>query len=122
MRREVCAFVKKCLDCQRAKPAPDSWSGLHGVEVVIRTMERVFTDSVGPILSRKGNIAVLVVLDGFSKFVAIYPVRRISSEVVETCMVEMYFPAFSVSQYIVSDNAAAFTYHWCMCELRKFQK
>jgi hypothetical protein len=109
MRREVCAFVRKCLDCQRAKPALDSQVGLHSSEVVTRPMERVFIDFVGPIVrSRKGNIAVLVVLDGFSKFVSIYPVRRISSEVVKICLVESYFPSYGVPQSIVTDNAAVF--------------
>jgi hypothetical protein len=80
MRREVSAFVRKCQDCQRAKPAHDSQVGLHSSEVVTRPLERVFIDFVGPIVrSRKGNVAVLVVLDGFSKFVSLYPVRRISS-------------------------------------------
>jgi hypothetical protein len=41
-------------------------------------------DFFGPIIrSRRGNIAVLVILDGFSKFVAMYPVRRITSEIVK---------------------------------------
>ena len=109
MRREVYAFVRRCEDCQRAKPAPDTKVGLHSSEVVARPLERVFIDFVGPIVrSRKGNVAVLVMLDGFSKFVCMYPVRRISSEVVKTCLVEKFFPSFGVPQSIVSDNAAVF--------------
>jgi transposase InsO family protein len=109
MRSEICAFVRNCLDCQRAKPAPDSRVGLHSASVVARPMERVFIDFVGPIIrSRKGNVAILVVLDGFSKFVAMYPVRRISADVVRNCLMEKYFPAYGVPQCIVSDNAAVF--------------
>jgi hypothetical protein len=37
-----------------------------------------------------------------------YPVRKISSEVVENCLVEKFFPTFGVPQSIVSDNAAVF--------------
>jgi hypothetical protein len=49
-------------------------------QVVTRPLERVFIVFVGPIVrSRRGNIAVLVVLDGFSKFIAMYPVRKITS-------------------------------------------
>jgi transposase InsO family protein len=109
LRREVCAFVRGCLECQRAKPAADSRMGLHSSDVVTRPMERVFIDFVGPIVrSRKGNIAVLVILDGFSKFVCMYPVPRISSEVVRTCLVEKFFPAFGVPQCVVSDNPTVF--------------
>jgi hypothetical protein len=109
MRRELCSFVWWCQDCQRAKPAQDSRVGLHSSEVVTKPLERIFIDFVGPIVrSRKGNIAILVVLDGFSKFVCMYPVRKISSEVVKNCLVEKFFPFFGVPQSIVSDNAAVF--------------
>jgi hypothetical protein len=50
MRKEVCAFVKGCPDCQRAKPAQNSRVGLHSSQVVTRYMERVFVDFVGPVV------------------------------------------------------------------------
>jgi hypothetical protein len=66
MRKEVCAFVKGCSDCQRAKPPQNSRIGLHSSQVVTRPMERIFVDFAGPLVrSRKGNIALFVVLDGF---------------------------------------------------------
>jgi hypothetical protein len=72
-------------------------------------MERIFYDLVRPIIrSRKGNIAILVVLDGFFKFISMYPVRRISAEVVRSCLVERFFAYFGVPQAIVSDDAAVF--------------
>jgi hypothetical protein len=109
MRKEIGLFVRNCEDCQRAKPAPNTQVGFHSSDVVTRPMERIFIDFVGPMVrSRKGNIAILVVLDGFSKFVSMYPVRRISSEVVKACLVEKYFPLFGVPQAIVSDNATVF--------------
>jgi hypothetical protein len=37
-----------------------------------------------------------------------YPVRRISADVVKRCLVERYFPAYGIRQSIVSDNAAVF--------------
>jgi hypothetical protein len=72
-------------------------------------MERIFIDFVGPIVrSRQGNLALLVVLDGFSKFVAMYPVRKITSKAVLSCLVEKYFPCFGIPGTIVSDNATVF--------------
>jgi hypothetical protein len=66
MRAEVCKFVRGCQDCQRAKPVQDS---LHSSEIATRPLERVFIDFFGPIVrSRSGNIAILVVLDGFYNF------------------------------------------------------
>lgn len=78
-------------------------------QVVTTPLERVFIDFFGPIVrSRRGDVAILVVLDGFSKFVSMYPVRRISSEVVKSCLLERFFPTFGVPQSIVSDNEAVF--------------
>jgi hypothetical protein len=109
MRLNVCKFIRRCHECQRAKPVRDSRVGLHSSEVVARPLERVFIEFFGPIVrSRKGNVAILVILDGFTKFVSTYPVRRISSEVVKACLLKKYFPAFGVPQSIVSDNAAVF--------------
>jgi hypothetical protein len=98
--------VRQFLDCQRTKPAQDSRVELYSSEVVTRPMKRIFIDFIGPIVSRrKRNIAMLVVLDGFSKFVSIYPVRRISSDVVKNCLSEKFFPSYGVPQSIVSDNS-----------------
>jgi hypothetical protein len=109
MRSDIFSFVRECQECQRAKPAQDSRVGLHSSQLVSRPLERIFMDFFGPIVrSRRGNIAVLVILDGFSKFVAMYPVRRITSEIVKACLVEKFFPSFGVPQSIVSDNAAVF--------------
>jgi hypothetical protein len=72
-------------------------------------MEQIFIDFVGPIVrSRHGNLALLAVLDRFSKFVAMYPVRKITSDPVVKCLVGKYFPCFGIPNYIVSDNAAVF--------------
>jgi hypothetical protein len=51
---------------------------------------------------------VLVVLDGFSKFVTMYPVRIITSDALVSCLAENYFPCFEVPRIIVSDKAAVF--------------
>jgi transposase InsO family protein len=109
MRAEIFSFVRQCQNCQRAKPVKDSLVGLHSSDVVTRPMERLFIDFVGPIVrSRRGNVAILVILDGFSKYVALYPVRRISSEVVKVCLMEKFFPFFGIPRSIVSDNATVF--------------
>jgi hypothetical protein len=94
MRSDVFDFLRRCQECQRAKPAQDSRVGLHSNEVVEKPLERVFIDFCPIIRSRRGNIAVLVILDGFSKFVSMYSVRSISSEVVKNSLLEKFFPSF----------------------------
>jgi hypothetical protein len=62
---------------------PNTQVGLHSANPVSHQMERLFMDFVGPLTrTKRGNIAILVVVDGFSKFVFFHPVKRITSAVV----------------------------------------
>jgi hypothetical protein len=109
IRPDVVKYVKQCDVCYRAKPAQNTQVGFHNSRIVTKPMERIFIDFVGPIVrSRRGNLALLVVLDGFSKFVLMYPVRKITSSAVVDCLVGKYFPSYGIPNCIVSDNAAVF--------------
>jgi hypothetical protein len=79
IKLDVAKYVRQFGVYQRAKPAQNSQAGLHNSQMVTTPMERIIIDFMGPIVrSRQGNLALLVVLDGFSKFVAMYPVRKIT--------------------------------------------
>jgi len=72
-------------------------------------MERVFVDFVGPLTrTKRGNSAIMVLVDGFSKFVVFYPVRKMSSQSVLDCLERSYFPAFGTQSIVVNGNARVF--------------
>jgi hypothetical protein len=72
-------------------------------------MERLFMDFVGPLTrTKRGNIAILVIVDAFSKFVFFHPVRKMTSHVVAECLERIFFPAYGTPCSIVTDNARAF--------------
>ena len=109
MREEVFLYVRKCSLCQQAKPAQDTRVGYHVAEPSTEPLEKLFVDFVGPLTrTRRGNSAILVVLDSFSKFVMFYPVRRVTSQVVVDCLERNYLPAYGTPKIIVSDNARVF--------------
>jgi transposase InsO family protein len=109
MRAEIFAYVRKCELCQRAKPAQNTRVGLHSADPSSRPMERLFIDFVGPLVrTKRGNMAILVILDGFSKFGTFCPVRKISAQVVTDCLERTFFPAYSTPNSIVTDNARVF--------------
>jgi len=71
LRDGVFQYVRQCDLCQRAKPAQDTKMGLHQATPASYPLERVFIDFIGPLVrTKRGNQAILVVLDSFSKFVA----------------------------------------------------
>jgi hypothetical protein len=109
IRPDVAKYVRQCGVCQRAKPAQNTRVGLHNSQIVTKPIERIFIDFEGPIVrSRQGNLALLFVLDGFSKFVYIYPVRKITSDAVVKCLVGRYFSCFGIPTPNFSDNAMVF--------------
>jgi hypothetical protein len=109
MRLEISDYVRKCDLCQWAKPAQDMRVGLHAANPCSQPMERLFVDFVGPLTrTKQGNLAILVVVDGFSKFVFFFPVRKISSQVVSDCLERVFFSAFGTQTSVVTDNARVF--------------
>jgi hypothetical protein len=109
MRKEVFDYVRKCVLCQRAKPAQNARMGMHSADPCVEPMEKLFVDFVGPLVrSKRGNIAILVVVDAFSKFVSFYPVRRITAQVVLDCLERSFFPAYGTPKVVVTDKARVF--------------
>jgi hypothetical protein len=96
-------------DCQRVKPATNTQVGLHFAEVCSAPMERVYVDFMGPITrSKQGNVAILAVIGGFSKYVVLHPVRALTAKMVVDFFCKNYFSSYGVLRSIVSDNARAF--------------
>jgi len=72
-------------------------------------MDRLFSDFVGPLVrTKRGNIAILVVVDSFSKFVSFRPFRKMTSSAVSDYLEREYFPAYGTPKSIVTDNAKVF--------------
>jgi len=109
MSAQFFQYVRGCELCQRAKLAQTCHVGWHSAKPPTQPMDRLFVDFVGPLTrTKRGNSAILVVVDAFSKFVWFYTVRRMSSKAVMDCLERNYFPAYGTPNYLISDNARAF--------------
>jgi len=109
MRGEVFGYVRRCDSCQCAKPAQVTRVGLHAASPVSQPMDRLFIDFVGPLVrTKKGNVAIPVVVDSFSKFVSLNPVRRTTSTAVLDYLQRGYFPVYGAPKSIVTDNTRVF--------------
>ena len=97
---------RNCYLCQRGKPAPHTRVGLHAAEPPAKTLEKLFVDFVWPLTRTKhGNSAILVVLGSISKFVTIFPVRRMAISFVINCLEKGYFPAYGTPTSIFIHSA-----------------
>jgi hypothetical protein len=98
MRTDGFQYVK-CILCQRSKSG-NTQVGLHSANPAFHLMERLFIDFVGPLSrTKRGNIAILIVVDGFCKFVS-YFVKRITSAMVIKYL--EFFPAYGIPESAVT--------------------
>ena len=109
LRDDVFEHVRQCELCQRAKPAQDTKVGLHQATPASYPLEIFFFDFVGTLVrTKRGNQAILVVKNSFSKFVAFYSARNVTSAIVCDILESRYFTAYGVPNSIISDNANVF--------------
>lgn len=70
-----------------------------------RPFQFLYTDLLGPYpRSKRGNTHILVVLDKFSKFVFLRPIRTATAKEIVGFLTEQVFCLFGVPETIYSDN------------------
>jgi hypothetical protein len=110
MDKEIHLRVHACHTCALSKPAQNSRLVLLGSVVAQRPMQKIFIDYVGKFpQSKVGNLAILVCVDAFSKFVWMIPIRQAMTKATIKALQDRIFSSFSVPEILVSDNAHCFT-------------
>ncbi|KAM7285215.1 uncharacterized protein ISCGN_032173 [Ixodes scapularis] len=109
MRQDVFRYCRSCPACQKAKPRGGKPPGLMQPVMSHYPWEIVACDIVGPLpRSPRGNQYLLVVTDHFSKWVELYPLRKLVSERIWEKLLDTFL-RFGTPKCLVSDNASYFT-------------
>lgn len=109
LRGQVAKHVLSCDECQRAKPARNVHLGMQASRPSSHPWENVHIDYVGPLTrSSNGNIGILSIIDTFSKFTFLIPVKKIISELTVFLLVNNIFSLFGPPHTIVTDNHSVF--------------
>ena len=110
MRRFVAKYVSSCLNCLYYKsPSGRKPGQLHPIEKVCVPYHTIHVDHLGPFVkSNKNNSHLLVIVDGFTKFCLIEPVRNTKAKYV-TKAISNLIDIFGVPMRIISDRGSAFT-------------
>ena len=116
MRRFIKKYVKNCLNCLYQKSSNNKKTGyLNPIPKVARPFHTVHIDHLGPFVnSTRGNTQLLVIVDAFTKFVLMYPVRNTKTRYVVESLSDM-IKFFGAPKRIISDRGTSFT-------SRKFNK
>lgn len=111
MRNYVKKYVSSCLECAYAKSTSVKKPPLHPIPKGDTPFETLHIDHVGPFVkSSKGNTHLLVIIDAYTKFIVLKPVRNTKISVVVDKLQE-YFSVFGIPKRLVSDRGSCFTSH-----------
>lgn len=106
MDKDVRAYVGVCSVCKASKATNRNETAPMGnFREPLRPFHILSLDYIGPLpLSKKGSRFILVVVDLFSKFVFIKPLRKSSAQLTIAYLREEVFRRYGVPQYLISDN------------------
>lgn len=110
IRKKIDAHIRGCLKCVQFAPKSGKVEGeLHAIPKGKLPFHTIHVDHLGPLSTTKQKFKhIFVVVDGFTKFVKLFPVRTTSSKEAISCLTS-YFNAYSRPIRIVSDRGTAFT-------------
>lgn len=123
MSSTVRKYVQNCRTCKESKPANISQHPEMGKRrLVTKPFQILSIDYIQSLpRSKTGNAHLLVLLDLFSKWTVLVPVKKISSTLTIKIIEEQWFRRYSVPEIIISDNASSFVSHEFKVFLEKYQ-
>jgi transposase InsO family protein len=110
MRADIGRYVRSCEVCQKNKPDNKKPTGLMGKwRQANQPWKMISADLIGPLpRSSRGFKYILVVVDTFSKFCLLYPLRSATSAAVARHLEDDVYMMFGVPQYVICDNGPEF--------------
>ncbi|KAH8349451.1 hypothetical protein KR067_013707 [Drosophila pandora] len=110
MQRDVRKYVRKCETCLRYKPSQMQAAGKMLTQVPEEPWATVCADFVGPLpRSKHGNTILLVMIDRFSKWTEMVPMRKATTETLQKAIRKRIVARYGVPKVMVTDNGVQFT-------------
>ncbi|KAG5886426.1 hypothetical protein JTB14_009323 [Gonioctena quinquepunctata] len=110
MKADISSHVKRCKVCCENKPEQRKPAGLLTPHrVVDRPFQLVCCNLIGPLpRSNRGFKFILVIVDNFSKFSLVIPLRNSTAKLVCTAVEDHLFLMFGPPKFLLSDNGSQF--------------
>lgn len=108
MFRDVQTFVRQCQSCQLRKTRPHRYGYLHPISVK-EPWEVVGMDLFGELpTTSRGNRYVLVMIDHFTKWPEVIPLRRIDALTIANCLHKHLICRHGCPRKLLTDRGAQF--------------
>jgi hypothetical protein len=113
MRAHVKQFVSRCPTCQKLSFVKPLITAQKFTLSTSNPMECINIDSIGPLSEdQNGNKYIIVIIDTFSRWVELYPVR--STDAITAAKTLLHFVGrFGIPSTILSDNGTQFVNNTC---------
>lgn len=109
MGRRIRTTLAKCDSCQRCKSNPHPSIGISSGITCNNKNEHIAVDVIGPLPRSIGNVKfIFIILDIFTKFVKLYPIRSANTKTLINKAFGSYFNEFGIPQKVQSDNGTQF--------------
>ena len=110
MRKDTANYVSHCKICQQAKSNTMKPAGLMGTQrVVDKPWQTISLDLMGPFVrSSRGFKYLLVIVDYFSKYTLLFPLRAATARLVSKHLEEDVFLVYGVPNHVICDNGSEF--------------
>lgn len=119
--KTVRLIVQACDICQKCKPKTTHIAGPMQSILSNKPLDKLLVDFYGPLPVGVFQFSyIFVVVDNFTRFIKLYPLRRANAKICIKKLTTDYFPNFGVPKNIVSDHGRQFiSKHW-QTSLRKY--
>jgi len=110
LREKVREYISSCLKCIEFSPVSGKREGyLHNIPKGKLPFQTLHADHYGPLeKTGKGYRYILSLIDGFTKFIKLYPCKTTKTEEVIRHLKD-YFRAYSKPRRLISDRGTCFT-------------
>lgn len=110
MRKLVFNVIKNCTHCQASKITRYNSTPLTRIQCLKKRFATIHIDIVGPlIITSRYNQYCLTLIDHYTKFLLIIPIKDQSSATVAQEFVQHYVKFFGIPSTLISDNGNSFT-------------
>lgn len=124
LKTDVANYIRKCTTCLETKPDQKRPIGkmLSAQPTAQRPWQLVSADLVGPLpRSRSGYVYILSVLDCFSKFILLFPLRSAKGPALCKALEDHVFLIFGAPETLIVDNGPQFRSHSFRALLENYQ-
>ena len=108
MRHHVKKYIEECPVCQKVNTDRITTNTTPFTTATYEPMARINIDEIGPLVpDDDGNLHILVVIDCFTRFVELYPVKNTGAGEVSKKLID-FIGRYGAPRHIMSDKGTAF--------------